>query len=349
MKPSCVSQVGTVGCLLKSGVLKEKGRGPQLGAFSLVWAPRSSPEGMCSAVFPPQEPARGPGEPAESGDMGPAAPQNHQQRLEHIVRRAAVEDKVRGGPQLSAVRSEGPLPISGLCNVSPGCFSCSHVATKPLWLLRSLLLGILVPGEVGPAAHPLKAPSIVGTGDVAVPSAQPTYSCIGAPKPHLAAAREVGGEQPEQRQGPAGHRGAALVPCHCPLSWTELQTLALSKTLFNTATPNICLFLLILNVVCVLPRPLALSAGFAFSSCSVASCSCAGGWSRHRRGCADPRLVCFSQPETDFFGRPLLRQRVSTAPGRWQRDGVPTGAAGGPCICSAWTPRARVPSWVFCP
>uniref|UniRef100_A0A8C3D2P9 Chromosome transmission fidelity protein 18 homolog n=1 Tax=Cairina moschata TaxID=8855 RepID=A0A8C3D2P9_CAIMO len=47
-------------------------------------------------------------------DTGPAAPQNHQQRLEHIVRRAAVEDKVRGGGQLSAVRSEGPLPISGL-------------------------------------------------------------------------------------------------------------------------------------------------------------------------------------------------------------------------------------------
>lgn len=28
--------------------------------------------------------------------MGPAVPPNHQQRLEHIVRRAAVEDKVRG-------------------------------------------------------------------------------------------------------------------------------------------------------------------------------------------------------------------------------------------------------------
>ncbi|XP_068555435.1 chromosome transmission fidelity protein 18 homolog [Anas acuta] len=40
-----------------------------------------------------EEPARGPDEPAESGDTGPAAPQNHQQRLEHIVRRAAVEDK----------------------------------------------------------------------------------------------------------------------------------------------------------------------------------------------------------------------------------------------------------------
>ncbi|NWZ26244.1 CTF18 protein, partial [Asarcornis scutulata] len=35
----------------------------------------------------------GPDEPAESRDTGPAAPQNHQQRLEHIVRRAAVEDK----------------------------------------------------------------------------------------------------------------------------------------------------------------------------------------------------------------------------------------------------------------
>eukprot|EP00075_Anas_platyrhynchos_P035584 XP_027324837.1 chromosome transmission fidelity protein 18 homolog [Anas platyrhynchos] len=40
-----------------------------------------------------EEPAKGPDEPAESGDTGPAAPQNHQQRLEHIVRRAAVEDK----------------------------------------------------------------------------------------------------------------------------------------------------------------------------------------------------------------------------------------------------------------
>ncbi|KAM9179153.1 chromosome transmission fidelity protein 18 homolog [Mergus octosetaceus] len=40
-----------------------------------------------------EEPGRGPGELAESGDTGPAAPQNHQQRLEHIVRRAAVEDK----------------------------------------------------------------------------------------------------------------------------------------------------------------------------------------------------------------------------------------------------------------
>ncbi|XP_071879761.1 chromosome transmission fidelity protein 18 homolog [Anas platyrhynchos] len=40
-----------------------------------------------------EEPARGPDEPAESRDTGPAAPQNHQQRLEHIVRRAAVEDK----------------------------------------------------------------------------------------------------------------------------------------------------------------------------------------------------------------------------------------------------------------
>ncbi|KAI6076589.1 chromosome transmission fidelity protein 18-like protein [Aix galericulata] len=40
-----------------------------------------------------EEPARGPDEPAENRDMGPAAPQNHQQRLEHIMRRAAVEDK----------------------------------------------------------------------------------------------------------------------------------------------------------------------------------------------------------------------------------------------------------------
>lgn len=31
----------------------------------------------------------------EMGAGGPAAPHNHQQRLEHIVRRAAVQDKVR--------------------------------------------------------------------------------------------------------------------------------------------------------------------------------------------------------------------------------------------------------------
>ncbi|XP_032053637.1 chromosome transmission fidelity protein 18 homolog [Aythya fuligula] len=40
-----------------------------------------------------EEPARGPDEPDERKDTGPAAPQNHQQRLEHIVRRAVVEDK----------------------------------------------------------------------------------------------------------------------------------------------------------------------------------------------------------------------------------------------------------------
>jgi len=32
----------------------------------------------------------------ERRDGGPAVPPNHQQRLEHIARRAAAEDKVRG-------------------------------------------------------------------------------------------------------------------------------------------------------------------------------------------------------------------------------------------------------------
>nr|XP_047916907.1 chromosome transmission fidelity protein 18 homolog [Anser cygnoides] len=61
-----------------------------------------------------EEPARGPGEPAESGDTGPAAPQNHQQRLEHIVRRAAVEDKPEtdffGRPLLRQRVSTAPAP-----------------------------------------------------------------------------------------------------------------------------------------------------------------------------------------------------------------------------------------------
>ncbi|NXK51855.1 CTF18 protein, partial [Chauna torquata] len=54
---------------------------------------RNLSEETCSGVSSPQEPARGPSETAESGDTGPAVPRNHQQRLEHIVRRAAVEDK----------------------------------------------------------------------------------------------------------------------------------------------------------------------------------------------------------------------------------------------------------------
>lgn len=138
--------------------------------------PGAARRGCAQGSSPQQEPAKGPDEPAESGDTGPAAPQNHQQRLEHIVRRAAVEDKVRGGGQLSAVRSEGPLPISGLCDVSLGCFCCSHLAMKPPRPLCSLRLGTSVPGEGEPAAHPLKAPA-VGTGDVAVPSAQTPSGC----------------------------------------------------------------------------------------------------------------------------------------------------------------------------
>ncbi|NXI72017.1 CTF18 protein, partial [Anseranas semipalmata] len=65
-------------------------------------------------VSSPQEPARGPGEQAESGDTGLAAPRNHQQRLEHIVRRAAVEDKPEtdffGRPLLR--QSAAPAPAS---------------------------------------------------------------------------------------------------------------------------------------------------------------------------------------------------------------------------------------------
>ncbi|KFQ11315.1 Chromosome transmission fidelity protein 18, partial [Leptosomus discolor] len=44
-------------------------------------------------LFSPQEPGNGLGEEGERAGTGPAAPPNHQQRLEHIVRRAAVEDK----------------------------------------------------------------------------------------------------------------------------------------------------------------------------------------------------------------------------------------------------------------
>ncbi|XP_050762128.1 chromosome transmission fidelity protein 18 homolog [Gymnogyps californianus] len=40
-----------------------------------------------------EEPGNGLGEAGERGDAGPAVPPNHQQRLEHIVRRAVVEDK----------------------------------------------------------------------------------------------------------------------------------------------------------------------------------------------------------------------------------------------------------------
>ncbi|KAM6054227.1 chromosome transmission fidelity protein 18 homolog [Chlamydotis macqueenii] len=40
-----------------------------------------------------EEPGNGPSEAAEQADAGPAVTPNHQQRLEHIVRRAAVEEK----------------------------------------------------------------------------------------------------------------------------------------------------------------------------------------------------------------------------------------------------------------
>ncbi|XP_035195375.1 chromosome transmission fidelity protein 18 homolog isoform X2 [Oxyura jamaicensis] len=71
-------------------------------------------EALLQARNRSEEPARGPGEPAESGDTGPAAPQNHQQRLEHIVRRAAVEDKPEtdffGRPLLRQRVSTAPAP-----------------------------------------------------------------------------------------------------------------------------------------------------------------------------------------------------------------------------------------------
>uniref|UniRef100_A0A8D0FKX4 Chromosome transmission fidelity protein 18 homolog n=1 Tax=Strix occidentalis caurina TaxID=311401 RepID=A0A8D0FKX4_STROC len=44
------------------------------------------------------------------GDTGPVVPPNHQQRLEHIVRRAAVEDKVRGLQFLPRFLPAPPLP-----------------------------------------------------------------------------------------------------------------------------------------------------------------------------------------------------------------------------------------------
>lgn len=55
--------------------------------------PRGDPR---SELFSPQEPGNGLGEGGERADTGPAVPPNHHQRLEHIVRRAVVEDKVRG-------------------------------------------------------------------------------------------------------------------------------------------------------------------------------------------------------------------------------------------------------------
>lgn len=55
--------------------------------------PRGDPR---SELFSPQEPGNGLGEEGERADVGPAVPPNHHQRLEHIVQRAVVEDKVRG-------------------------------------------------------------------------------------------------------------------------------------------------------------------------------------------------------------------------------------------------------------
>ncbi|KFU94102.1 Chromosome transmission fidelity protein 18, partial [Chaetura pelagica] len=43
-----------------------------------------------------QEPRNSLSEREKQGDTGPARPPSHQQRLEHIVQRATVEDKVRG-------------------------------------------------------------------------------------------------------------------------------------------------------------------------------------------------------------------------------------------------------------
>ncbi|KFO05814.1 Chromosome transmission fidelity protein 18, partial [Balearica regulorum gibbericeps] len=49
--------------------------------------------GRAHELSSPQEPRNGLGEAEEREDTGPAVPPNHQQRLEHIIRRAAVEDK----------------------------------------------------------------------------------------------------------------------------------------------------------------------------------------------------------------------------------------------------------------
>ncbi|XP_019476166.1 chromosome transmission fidelity protein 18 homolog, partial [Meleagris gallopavo] len=69
-------------------------------------------------------------EPAEMGDVemgaeGPAAPHNHQQRLEHIVRRAAVQDKVRGCD----------TPRTLLPHLFPYQLVLFHCASSPLLLL----------------------------------------------------------------------------------------------------------------------------------------------------------------------------------------------------------------------
>nr|XP_014130772.1 chromosome transmission fidelity protein 18 homolog [Zonotrichia albicollis] len=59
-----------------------------------------------------QEPGNGPGE--ELGDAEPAGTPNHQQRLEHIVRRAALQDKPEldffGRPLQRKEAAKAPAP-----------------------------------------------------------------------------------------------------------------------------------------------------------------------------------------------------------------------------------------------
>ncbi|KFP17348.1 Chromosome transmission fidelity protein 18, partial [Egretta garzetta] len=62
-------------------------------AEALLQARNLGEVGRARRLSSPQEPGNGLGEAGERADTGPAMPPNHQQRLEHIVRRAAVEDK----------------------------------------------------------------------------------------------------------------------------------------------------------------------------------------------------------------------------------------------------------------
>lgn len=82
-------QDGWQGTVLPSGCASPGGGCPNLELIR----PRGDPH---SGLSSPQEPGNGLGEAGERADAGPAGPPNHQQRLEHIVRRAVVEDKVRG-------------------------------------------------------------------------------------------------------------------------------------------------------------------------------------------------------------------------------------------------------------
>lgn len=84
--------------------------------------PGAAPRGCAQGSSPQQEPAKGPDEPAESRDTGPAAPQNHQQRLEHIVRRAAVEGKVRGGGTVISSKVGGAFTHQWALRCVPGVF-----------------------------------------------------------------------------------------------------------------------------------------------------------------------------------------------------------------------------------